>query len=120
MGNRGQIGEPHVGVDLVHIPRIRALMEREEVLARMLTPGEIGAGDPAHIAGVIAAKEALFKALGVAPPRWQDVEVRQSSGGRPTLTFSPDLNNRVRSCDLSIAHDGEYAVACVVVLMRAP
>ena len=93
-------------------------MEREGALTRMLTPEEIGTGDPAHIAGVIAAKEAFCKALGITPPRWREIEVHQSPEGRPTLTLSPDLESPVQSCDLSIAHDGEYAVACVVVFVQ--
>jgi phosphopantetheine--protein transferase-like protein len=110
----------HIGVDLVHVPRIQRLLEHAETIARFLGPTELTQGDAAHMAGRIAAKEALFKALGIAPPRWQEVEVQTSERGQPLFIFSPELEAKITSYHLSIAHDGEYAVACVVVVVRGP
>lgn len=119
-GQREQGLALRAGADLVHIPRIASLLKNEGAVARILTALEVGSGDAAHVAGVIAAKEALFKALGMAPPRWRDVEVRVAAHGRPTLELSPELAALVQSCDVSIAHDGDYAVAFVILSLRAP
>lgn len=109
-----------VGADLVRIPRVARLLENEEAVGRFLAPDEIARGDAAHVAGCIAAKEALFKALGIAPPRWREVGVRSAGNGRPVLELSPELAALIQSCDVSISHDGDYAVAFVILSLRAP
>lgn len=119
-GQSGREPALRAGADLVHIPRVTALLKSAEAVQRLLTPREVGDGDAAHVAGVIAAKEAVFKALGMTPPRWRDVEVHTAAHGRPTLDLSPELAALVQFCDVSISHDGDYAVAFVILSLRAP
>ena len=96
------------GIDIVHIRKIERLSPQS--LSKFFSPGEVK-GSAEHLAGVIAAKEAFFKALGI-PPRFLEVEVIYEKSGRPKLKLSPELKAK---CDVSISHDGEYAVAVVVM-----
>ena len=73
------------------------------------------------MAGIFAAKEAFFKALGTGfrQGKWTDVEVVHDSYGAPFLQLS-GVHARLavqRSAHvpaLSISHDGAYAIAQVV------
>ena len=56
-----------LGIDAVGIERIRRLLERhgERLVARCFATGEVRRPrDAQHVAGLLAAKEAAFKALG--------------------------------------------------------
>ncbi|HEX2922992.1 MAG TPA: holo-ACP synthase [Chloroflexota bacterium] len=107
-----------IGIDLVHIPRMRELVEREAFLARTFHPSELRDRRPMRLAGIFAAKEALFKALG-APHQWLEVEVDHDPEGRPFLRLSPaSAPPEILSLDLSVTHEGEYAVAVVVALLE--
>jgi len=80
-----------VGVDLVAVDRVRGLLERhgERFLRRCFDPGEIADRlDVEHLAGLLAVKEAAFKALGPSHPSgitWRDITVGRSSSGRPEI-----------------------------------
>lgn len=82
-----------VGLDLVHVDRAARLLEAhgEMLLRRILHDNERrGKGlrpSPEHLATVLAAKEAFFKALGhglAGPFDWPQAEVRAKDGA--TLT----------------------------------
>ncbi len=93
------------------------LMEDEGFLSRAFHPPELLDRRPERLAGVFAAKEALFKALG-APRSWLEAEVVWDSVGRPQLRVAGEAaSSGLLSLDLSIAHEGEYAVAAVVALL---
>ncbi|HEU5319163.1 MAG TPA: holo-ACP synthase [Methylomirabilota bacterium] len=115
-----------IGVDLVRIPRMRAVIQRwdERFLRRVFTEEEIaycrGRRDPVpHFAARFAAKEAGMKALGTGlrlGVRWRELEVRRERGQAPTLL----LHGRTRELSaarggrrmlLSLTHDGDYALA---------
>lgn len=97
-----------VGTDIVHIPRVERLMRSEAALRRMFHPSELGSAE--HLAGIIAAKEAYFKALGTKP-RFLAIEVGHEKSGRPLLK----TGMRHAACDLSISHDKDYAIAVVAL-----
>jgi holo-[acyl-carrier protein] synthase len=118
-----------VGVDLVHVPRVRRLLERwqERFLERVFTPEEVayarGRRDPAeHLAARFAAKEATLKALGTGLSmgvRWREMEVRRARGERPRMALSGrtaeiGLARGVGALHVSLTHDGEYAMAQVL------
>lgn len=118
-----------IGVDLVHVPRIRRLLERwqERFLDRVFTPEEVAYArrrrDPAeHLAARFAAKEATLKALGTGLAmgiRWREMEVRRARGERPRIALSGRIAELgaargVRTLHVSLTHDGEYAVAQVL------
>lgn len=118
-----------IGVDLVHVPRIRQAIERwqERFLERVFTADEIAYArrrrDPAeHLAARFAAKEAALKALGTGLSmgvRWREVEVRRVRGQPPRLALSGrtaalGVARGVRVLHVSLTHDGEYALAQVL------
>ncbi len=106
-----------IGVDLVLVSRVAELAEDGTFLERTFHPSEMRDPRPEHLAGVFAAKEALFKALGT-PSRWLEAEVQWDSSGRPGLRVADESRRTdILSLDVSISHEGEYAVAAVAALL---
>lgn len=106
-----------IGIDLVQIAKVAELMEDGAFLSRVFHPSEMGDRRPERLAGVFAAKEALFKALGT-PRGWLEAEVTWDPAGRPELRLADEARpSGLLSLDLSIAHEGEYAMAAVVALL---
>ncbi len=114
-----------LGIDLVAVSRVERLLKRHgrRFLARCFHPDEIvRPNDPEHLAGLLAAKEAAFKALGMPFPTgigWRDLAiVHDESTGRPSLV----LRGRAREAvyhrwiaHLSITHQAGIAAAVVVL-----
>jgi holo-[acyl-carrier protein] synthase len=115
-----------IGVDLVNIPRIRAMIDRwqDRFLHRVFTEAEIAycleRADPApHFAARFAAKEAGLKALGTGLQlgvHWRELEVRRDRTQPPTLVLSGRSKEigLVRGGSrmlLSLTHEGDYALA---------
>jgi holo-[acyl-carrier-protein] synthase len=119
---------PRVGVDVAAIPRIAEAQKRfgDRFLHKFLSDREIAycAGSVDRWAGRWAAKEAIGKAMptGIARPRMRDVEILPSDDGRPHVQVAPDTTLTGREIDVSIAHDGHFAVAVAVIpeLAEAP
>lgn len=104
------------GVDLVRIDRLTALSTNRRFLRRVFAPSEIVDGRTEHLAGVFAAKEAIFKALNV-PPRWRYVTIERDESGRPRVMLdSAERFPSLRSIDVSISHEGPFAVAVAVAV----
>ena len=103
-----------IGTDLVHIPRIEKLFQNPEAVKKVFHPSELKNTRPEHLAGVFAAKEAFFKALQIKP-KWLAVEIKTKRSGKPELRFNSDLSKEQLEADVSISHDGEYAIAVVAV-----
>ncbi len=104
------------GVDLVRIDRLTALSANEGFLRRVFAPSEIEDGRAEHLAGVFAAKEAIFKALNI-PPRWLSVTIERGESGRPRVVLDATAQVlRLRSIDVSISHEGPFAVAIAVAV----
>jgi phosphopantetheine--protein transferase-like protein len=109
-----------VGIDLVSISTVARLTTEPSFVARAFHPTEVVDGRVEHLAGVLAAKEAFFKAVGVAPD-WLAVEVLASPSGRPALRLGESLAHLpLRDVDVTISHEGEYALAAVVLLLDEP
>jgi holo-[acyl-carrier-protein] synthase len=112
---------PRVGVDVAAIPRIAEAQKRfgDRFLHRFLTDREIDycGGSPERWAGRWAAKEAIGKAMptGVVRPRMRDVEILPSDDGRPHVRVAAATTLTGRTVDVSIAHDGHFAVAVAVI-----
>lgn len=115
-----------IGVDLVRIPRLRAVIDRwqDRFLQRVFTEAEIAycraRRDPViHFAARFAAKEAGMKALGTGlrlGVKWRELEVRRERGQAPTLvlhgrTRELSLARGGRCMLLALTHDGDYALA---------
>jgi holo-[acyl-carrier protein] synthase len=120
-----------LGTDIVTVARIADLVGRhgDRFLNRCFWPDEIqlaqshGPDGDASLAGRWAAKEAFLKALGrsVSHIPYRDVEVVESSDGTLMLQLhgkALELLNSVggEKCLLSLSHEGEFALATVLIL----
>jgi len=118
-----------VGTDVVRIWRIRKLAERfpDRIGRKVFTAGELqycrAKQDPApSLAGRFAAKEAVMKALGTGwrgGVRFIDIEVVNAPSGWPSIHLRGRAaeiaeNREIARFHLSIAHDGDLAMATVV------
>ena len=118
------------GVDLAEVPRIKASIERygEKFIRRIYTPAEIAyverkANKFERYAARFAAKEAGMKAIGTGwrhGVRWQDFEVANLPGGKPTLRLhgvaaQVAAKLGVRSISLSLTHTSEQGMAFVIL-----
>ena len=114
------------GVDIVDIPRINRYKESADYLSRCFTERELAhsKGQASRLAGRLAAKEAVLKALtlglddGVS---LTDVEVTFTSSGEPTpvLTGAPlelATSKGISTWLMSFAHSGDYAVASAIAI----
>ncbi|MDM5146802.1 holo-ACP synthase [Candidatus Persebacteraceae bacterium Df01] len=118
-----------VGNDLVDMTRLQRLLaryprrlpqkiltvaEREEFAVRQLSL--------TYLAGRVAAKEALSKALGTGlrtPVNWRQIAILGNEVGSPEFHFEPLLADylaarEINKCHLSITHDGGFAMAVVI------
>ncbi len=101
-----------IGVDLAKISRF----ENQEALAKKILSLQeyrvyINHHHPAqYLAGRFAAKEAFIKAFRqVKFPALSAIEVLSESDGAPFIVF------KKKKFLVSISHDGEYAVAMVII-----
>ncbi len=106
-----------IGIDVVDIERLRTVLARSPVLAaRFFTAAERSycgkfRDSVVRLAGGLAAKEAVMKALGLTPaPAWaRRIEILHSSAGSPVATVDG------REVPISISHDGGVAIAMAFV-----
>ncbi len=112
---------PRVGVDVASVERVAAVHGRfgDRFLRKFLTDREIAYcdGHPERWAGRWAAKEAIGKAMpsGVPRPSMLDVEILPREDGRPRVWVAASTTLTGRSVDVSIAHDGHFAIAVAVI-----
>lgn len=118
----------NVGIDLCHIPRMEALIDRQPgFIGRFFTEREQGLFQGARIAQAVAAnfavKEAFSKALGTGVVGFNlvDVEVLRNERGAPYVLLHGEAQTRMEDMGYetircSISHDREYAVGLVVLL----
>lgn len=101
------------GVDLVFISEFqkRAKRSGEGFLRKIFLESELKNTEVSHLARVFAAKEAVMKALGLPVGSWHRIEVSYQKSGKPGIKV---LDKRIKDCDLSISHAGDYAVAVFV------
>lgn len=118
-----------IGTDLARIERFRKfLVPGNKVLERIFSIEErqyaLQMKNPAsHFAARFAAKEAFLKALGTGLRdglSWQQVVVVRDQLGCPTLQLSGRAaemlaERGVSATHLSYSHDGDYAVATVIL-----
>ncbi|MCR4942817.1 MAG: holo-ACP synthase [Campylobacter sp.] len=112
-----------LGVDIIAIARITRINERfgNEFLKKFLNQDEIKlAKNDASLAGFWAAKEAAAKALGCgicAKCGFLDIIISKNKKGAPKLKFSAKVRKKfaIKKADLSISHDGGFAIAAVIL-----
>ncbi len=118
-----------IGTDLARIERFRKFLTPDSKFLERVYGAEeceysLAKRDPApHLAARFAAKEAFLKALGTGLRdglTWQQVVVVRDALGCPSLKITGRAaelmaERGAKSVFLSYSHDGEYAVATVVL-----
>lgn len=118
-----------IGIDIVDVPRFRALLARRPRIAeRLFTPGERAyaetRADPTErLAARFAAKEAAMKALGAGfgDVAFREVEVVRADSGQVGLRLSGRAAARARAAGVtgwhvSLSHTADLAVAVAVAM----
>ncbi|WP_371526497.1 holo-ACP synthase [Streptomyces sp. NBC_01283] len=119
-----------VGIDIVDVERLRAMAERrgQRLVERFFTVNELALCEgtsPRHrascMAGRIAAKEAVRKALGGHGEGlgWRDVEIGREASGAPVPRLTGRAGEAFRlagysGLHVSISHEAGVAVAIAV------
>lgn len=113
------------GIDLIEVARIERAVARhgDRFFRRFFTPQEIDycQGRATSLAGRLAVKEAVAKALGtgIGDFNWTDIEVVCDGRGKPELI----LHNQARQLaqkkglflwSISLSHTGTHAIGLAV------
>ncbi len=101
-----------IGVDLAKIARFenQAALARKILSEKELSQYQTHPQPAQFLAGRFAAKEAFIKAYrGPHFPNLSTIEVLSDTDGAPFIIFNH------QQFHVSISHDGEYAVAMVII-----
>lgn len=101
-----------IGIDSVYLPEFKTKIKNIP-LTNIFLPIELSQNHTLEsLAGIFAAKEAFFKAIG-RKEDWLSVWIEKAKEGKPQLKTL--LINNSQSLDVSISHSGDYAVAIVMI-----
>lgn len=119
------------GNDIIQISRVKNSIEQvgETFLKRVYTDEEIEYCESRRMckfqsyAARFAAKEAMYKAISPDTSEdveWKNIEVKRFENGKPYIELHGKLGEiaeekEIKSIDLSLSHDGDYAMATVVL-----
>ncbi|MCI6988907.1 MAG: holo-ACP synthase [Campylobacter sp.] len=112
-----------IGIDIVKIERISKIRAKfgAKFMNKFLNQNEqFLIKSDASLAGFFAAKEAFSKAIGVGIGSefgFRDIEIYKDQKGAPKLNISQRLKEKfaITKADLSISHDGGFAIAAVII-----
>lgn len=117
-----------VGIDIVKVARIEGWLKNDgAALRRYFDKDEASEIEKSvcpkeSLAAHYAAKEAFGKALGCGLKniKLQNIVVKKNECGKPTLVLKNELSDfatsmGVKNIFLSLTHEKEYGVACVVI-----
>jgi len=116
-----------LGIDIIKISRIQKMVQKfgQKGLERFLSKDEItlANGKIQTLAGFWAAKEAAAKALGCGIGKevgFKDITIQKLPTGAPRLLFSDRVKEhfKIEEAALSISHDGDFAIAAVIIHRR--
>ena len=100
-----------LGIDIVFLPEFKKKIKKSA--DKVFLPIELSQNKTVEsLAGVFAAKEAFFKAIGKKED-WLEVWVEKEESGKPVI-YS-DLVPSTTKKEVSISHAGDYAIAVVVI-----
>jgi holo-[acyl-carrier protein] synthase len=117
-----------IGIDIIEVARIRRVLVKNPAFRqKVFSEAEIAyceaKADPSISYAVrFAAKEAFMKALGTGwnhEVRWVEIETVISASGAPELivtgvTADALASRNITSIHLSLSHEKEYSIACVL------
>ena len=110
-----------IGTDIVKIDRIKSPYKDSKFLIKIFSSLEVEYCNShkqpyIHLSGKYAAKEAVKKALLsakiVKTISLNDIEVLNNKDKSPYIQF---VNLKNIKCNVSISHDGDYAIAFVII-----
>jgi holo-[acyl-carrier protein] synthase len=114
-----------IGIDIISISRIEKSIEKfgSKAKNRFMTQNEQSwAKKSSSIAGIWASKEAFSKAIGTGIGNdfsFLDIEIYKNSKGKPLINIlNQNLKQKLlnKQIDISITHDGGFAIAAVIIL----
>ena len=112
------------GVDITEIKRFSKLIQNKDFLNKYFTQKELSyingkTNKLETIAGIFASKEAFLKSInkGINEYDLKSIEILHNELGAPYLNIHKDIKKDIdlRDTSLSISHDGNYAIAFVIV-----
>ena len=102
-----------VGIDLVYLPEFEKKLKDLD-LGKVFSSIELSQNKTKEsLAGIFAAKEAFFKAIG-RKEDWLSVWIEKTKAGKPELKST--LINSNQKIEVSVSHAGDYAIAVVIIL----
>ena len=117
-----------IGIDIIKIDRMQEADQKwgRKFIEKFLTSDEIKycfekKVPYLSVAVRFAAKEALIKAIGSEiAVNMKDIEIILNEKGRPSIKVKGTLEsflkeNTITKCHLSLSHEREFGVACVVL-----
>ena len=114
-----------IGIDIIAISRIEKSIEKfgDKAKNRFMSKNEQNLAKKVEsIAGIWAAKEAFSKAIGSGIGvefSFLDIEILKDKKGKPIINIINDnlkIRLKNKKIDLSITHDGGFAIAAVIIL----
>ena len=111
------------GIDLIKIDRFSTLIDNNKFMNDNFNTNEIKYinNNVQTLAGLFCAKEALLKALkkGINNYSLKDIEINHDSNSAPYIILHNKIKEdfNVKDISLSISHDGDYAIAIVLLII---
>ena len=99
-----------IGCDIVEIKRLKEIDRK--VLYKIFHKTELK-NKIETLAGFFAAKESCKKVFNDLD--WHDIEIKRQRNGKPFLIIN---KKNIVDYDLSISHNGEYAMAVAIFLLK--
>lgn len=101
-----------LGIDIVYLPEFEKKLKNLS-MDKVFLPFELSQNKTNEsLAGIFAAKEAFFKAIG-EKKNWLDVWVEKTKSGKPRLYSTLIKNNQ--KAEVSISHAEDYAISIVMI-----
>jgi holo-[acyl-carrier protein] synthase len=110
-----------IGIDIVAISRIEKLLNKfgEKAKDKFLNKEEKNFfKTSSSIAGAFAAKEAFSKALGTGIGKecsFKDIIILKNEKNKPYFSKKTLNKFNIKEADVSISHDGGFAIAAVII-----
>lgn len=117
-----------IGIDIIKTSRMQEVVKKwgNRFLKRTFLPDELaycyGKKTPfLSLAARFAAKEALIKAVGSEMPvSFTEIKISNTERGKPVIEVSGKLQDffklkEIRQVHLSMSHEQDYGVACVIL-----
>ncbi len=101
-----------LGIDIVYLPEFAEKLKNLSMVAVFLSHELSQNKTQESLAGIFAAKEAFFKAIGTKE-NWLDVWVEKTKEGKPFIKSVLIKDNQ--KTEVSISHAGDYAIAIVLI-----